>query len=280
MCFESGCHAQTIDTALGWLLMRRCTWRAGFTGVTDFEFWGSGALLALNTFAAHLLTALLLPLLVLPPGPAGSSLTIHAVGRTGKGGSAATAEELHVSVATLDPWHPAVPPGVRASSCPERVSNSGGARACAYPGQVSSAQLTPVSAAEITARGHAAPSDAAERCAAQSRPMPSQASGSLDSQATPSCAAERCAAQALAQAALAYGLLRALTAGAAMLSAAIQRRHIMAWALFAPKSCLRPASCLCRTLRWRLLPLHAGVCHDIVDMQPDAYLQSLLSGHV
>ncbi|KAK9833550.1 hypothetical protein WJX81_004970 [Elliptochloris bilobata] len=36
-------------------------------------------------------------------------------------------------------------------------------------------------------------------------------------------------------AALAFGLLRALAAGAAMLSAAIQRRHLMVWALFAPK---------------------------------------------
>ena len=215
--------------------MRRCTWRAGLTGVADFEFWGSGALLALNTFATHLLTALSLPLLVLPLGSAGSSLTTHALGRTGKGGSAATAGELHVGVATLDPWHPAVPPGIRARSCPERVSKSGGARACASPGQSSSAQLSPLSAAAITAHSHAAPSDAAERCAAQVRPVPSQASGSLDSQAVPSCAAERCAAQALAQAALAYGLLRALTAGAAMLSAAIQRRHVMAWALFAPK---------------------------------------------
>ena len=231
---QGGMH-KTADAARCRLLMRRCTRHAGLTGVADFEFWGSGALLALNTFAAHLLTALSLPLLVLPPGPAGSGLTTHARGRTGKGGSAATAGELHVSVATLDPWHPAVPPGVRARNCPERVSNSGGASACASPGQTPSAQLTPLSAAEITAHGHAAPSGAAERWAAQVRPVPSQASGSLDSQAVQSYGAERCAAQALAQAALAYGLLRALTAGAAMLSAAIQRRHIMAWALFAPK---------------------------------------------
>ncbi len=37
------------------------------------------------------------------------------------------------------------------------------------------------------------------------------------------------------QATHAFALLRALVAGAAMLSAAIQRRHIMVWALFAPK---------------------------------------------
>lgn len=233
--------------------MRRSTWRAGLTGVADFEFWGSGALLALNTFAAHLLTALSLPLLVLPPAPAGSSLTAHALGRTGKGGRAATAGELHVSVATLDPWHPAVPPGARARNCPEPVSTSGGARACASPGHTPSAQLTTCYTAGITAHGRAA----------QVRPVPSQASGSLDSQAVPGCAAQRRAAQALAQAALAYGLLRALTAGAAMLSAAIQRRHVMAWALFAPKfvfeacfllvsdAALAAATFACWRLSWR-----------------------------
>jgi len=63
--------------------MTRTAGRAGFVGLTEFGFWRSGALLALNTFAAHLLSALSLPLLFLLPRAGGSGAQVPSEGAHG-----------------------------------------------------------------------------------------------------------------------------------------------------------------------------------------------------
>ena len=166
--------------------------------MADFGFYRSGALLVLNTFAAHLLTALSLPLLFLP---AAARTPAHPTSG-GRSSRFAPADLLPAgprqSCATL-PQPPA--------PC------TGGADSGHNPASCSSAGCSGCAA-------HTAHADAASL---------------LGSNPHTSMDPVRCAAHAFAQAALAYGLLRAFTAGAAMLSAAIQRRHLMVWALFAPK---------------------------------------------
>ena len=165
--------------------------------MTDFDFYRSGALLALNTFAAHLLTALLLPLLFLP---AAAHTPAHLPGDVSSRGAPA-------DLLSAAPPQPCVIDPRPQAPC------NGGADLGHNPVTRSSAGCT--------------------SCAVQA--AHADAASLLDSGPHASAAPLRAASHAFAQAALALGLLRALTAGAAMLSAAIQRRHLMVWALFAPK---------------------------------------------
>ena len=163
----------------------------------DFDFWRSGALLALNTFAAHLLTALSLPL----PFLAASLVTA----RPSSGDSGSQRPPAKLPHAALR--RPCAMPSQAPSSCIRG----------AEPGH---SQVTGSFAGCCGCTSHAAHVEA------------SRLAGSSPQAGRP---AVHAAAEAVAQAALAFGLLRAFTAGAAMLSASIQRRHLMVWALFAPK---------------------------------------------
>lgn len=171
--------------------------------MSDFDFYRSGALLALHTFAAHLLTALSLPLLFLP-----------AAARTPPSPpiSDSTSRGALADLLPADLLPAALPPPC---AMPPRPPAPG--IGAADPGH------KPVTCSSAGCTG----------CAAHA--TQAHAASLLDSSPHASAAPLCAAAHASAQAALAFGLLRALTAGTAMLSAAIQRRHLMVWALFAPK---------------------------------------------
>ena len=147
----------------------------------DFEFFQSGALLALNTFGAHLLAIASLPLACLSPGATARLLGLELPASAGRpaGGVAAAAE-----------------------SCLE-------ASAAFVSAHSTKAQQCLGSAIQI-----------ADQCGAQPRGEGSVGVGYRDS---------------LARSALVFMTCRTLTAMAAATSAAIQRRHLMVWALFAPK---------------------------------------------
>ena len=142
---------------------------AGFAGVEDFDFYQSGALLALNTFGPHVLACLALPLLC---------------------------------------W-------------PERNADMLSGEVAAQPGATGQLVL-------------------GERLSGPRKPrsdhshLPFAGSGTAQpslSQTSPRTAFRR----QFLLASLTAMSCRTLTACAATASAAIQRRHLMVWALFAPK---------------------------------------------
>jgi GPI ethanolamine phosphate transferase 3 subunit O len=145
---------------------------AGFAGVEDFDFYQSGALLALNTFGGFLMAGLALPLVCLPaPWQQGAGAgTESSLATTGY-------ETAHQS-----PAHPS------------------DARHRQPPGQ-------PQSGTPSAAWPHRAPADKSE----------SQFHSDLR------------------VASVVFLTVMTLNAAVATASAAIQRCHLMVWALFAPK---------------------------------------------
>ena len=165
--------------------------------MSNFEFYRSGALLALNTFAAHLLAALSLPLPFLM-----ASRTPAIPSSSGSSGSLAPADLLHAALP----------------------------QPCAMPSR------PPAPCIRGAGPGHSPVTRSSAACTGcTSNATHAEAASPEGSSLHASSPAVRAATQAFAQAALAFGLLRAITAGTALLSAAIQRRHLMVWALFAPK---------------------------------------------
>ena len=140
----------------------------GFAGVEDFDFWQSGALLALNTFGSFLACGLSLPLVCLLPSHAAA-----ADGRSACGDTAA----------------------VEAGP----VGGSGAAAGSEF-GAVAALQRQ-------------------QQCAADQADQSDR----------------RHLRQGLQTASVAFLTARTLNAAVATASAAIQRRHLMVWALFAPK---------------------------------------------
>ena len=142
---------------------------AGFAGVEDFDFYQSGALLALNTFGPHVLACLALPLLCWPER---STDTLSGAAATQSVASARTVLGARLSEATQLRGHHRQPPHASSGTAqPKSIQTS--ART-AFQRQCLLVFLT-----------------------------------------STTC--------------------RTLTAFAATASAAIQRRHLMVWALFAPK---------------------------------------------
>ena len=154
---------------------------AGFAGVEDFDFYQSGALLALNTFGPHLLACLALPLVCL------SAWDLDAPAASGA-------------------WWGRVPIGLGTNFSSSR--NKPAARRPSPP-EVTVAAATPVARRS------------GDSSAAHDTPrQPSSQSSFRKRFLAASLAAMSC---------------RTLTVAAATASAAIQRRHLMVWALFAPK---------------------------------------------
>ena len=147
---------------------KRCCVSAGFAGVEDFDFYQSGALLALNTFGPHVLACLALPLVCWP------ERRRHMLS-----GEAAQ---------------------------PETSTWTALGKQLSHPGTLSSGNMKQPSASSGTA---------------QSRQGQTSARTAFRRQFLLAC--------------LTSMLCRTLTALAATASAAIQRRHLMVWALFAPK---------------------------------------------
>ncbi len=150
------------------MLQNECC-AVGFAGVEDFDFYQSGALLALNTFGPHVLACFALPLICWPKG----------------------------STDTLSGEAAAQPEASARTALGERLSEATQLR-----GDHSQAP-------------HAGSGTAQTRLDQTSARTAFQRQFLLVSLTSTSC--------------------RTLTAFAATASAAIQRRHLMVWALFAPK---------------------------------------------
>jgi GPI ethanolamine phosphate transferase 3 subunit O len=145
---------------------------AGFAGVEDFDFYQSGALLALNTFGSFLVAGLALPLVCLP------APFQQGVGAGAQSALATTSsDKTHQSQAHPSAARHQQPPGEPGSGGPS----------AAWP--------------------HRAPADEPE------------AQFWCD----------------LRVASVMFVTVMTLNAAVATASAAIQRRHLMVWALFAPK---------------------------------------------
>ncbi len=157
----------TCDT-LHVMRSERCH-AAGFAGVEDFDFYQSGALLALNTFGLHVLACFPLPLICWPE-PSTDTLSGDAAAQPGA--SARTVLGARLSEATQLRGDHSQPPD--AGSGTAQPSHGQTSARTAFRRQFLLASLTSMSC-------------------------------------------------------------RTLTAFAATASAAVQRRHLMVWALFAPK---------------------------------------------
>ena len=161
--------------------------------MADFDFYQSGALLALNTFGPYLLACASLPLVCLS-GPQLARL----LGRS--------------QAALHGPLQPGIEP---VSSKTWEGGRSGGASAWGTrTGSDGTAcdSSTPASSIGVHARS-------IKSCARMNQLRTD----------------EPCMSERLLGAALVFVTCRSLTAVAATASAAIQRRHLMVWALFAPK---------------------------------------------
>ncbi len=180
---------------------------AGFAGVEDFNFYQSGALLALNTFGPHLLACLVLPLVCVsareagasPAGSAGSGRRQNMLRATAKG-----------SQETLTSKH-------------SRRSLAIGDGRVLYKGNFSRAQGK---VQNVVQQFRAPDTDpAAQKC-------PDDGCAQVTLSQTPPQSTFR---HRFLIASVVSMSCRTLTAAAATASALIQRRHLMVWALFAPK---------------------------------------------
>lgn len=265
---------------------------AGFAGVADFNFWQSGALLALNTFGAFLVTALTLPLACtvpdLPTTQSHSaqldSLSADAPAHHTTSAQPVTSSEHESSAdvafgSAASDRLPKFRLPVRGDSNRPRQSREGPSYVCdgvtaadARERQQGTEQLHsggsfPTNKGNLLSTevmGHTRESEASERPSANSSSSSSSSrmgtteqplSVCLDRQG-PSTAAvipdgqghsnaqctevvgvdsKNAIHHYLLSAALIFLTVRTLNATVSTISAAVQRRHLMVWALFAPK---------------------------------------------
>lgn len=177
------CYDAAVQFALKFSVMRR---GAGFAGVADFNFWQSGALLALNTFGPLLLLTLTLPL-----------------------------------VCVLPPWLP--PPPDEAAEAAPLARTANGSPHLPSP-ECKAAQ--PRASLETRDTSTAALGADPRSTLIRTDPLRDPA---LDDEG--GCDLKR----QLRVATLAFVTVRTLNAVVATVSAAVQRRHLMVWAIFAPK---------------------------------------------
>lgn len=144
---------------------------AGFAGVEDFDFWQSGALLALNTFGSFLAAGLALPLVCLP-------------------------------LLQQQPQQDSAVDGVAATAATQRAAG--------VPGLAADDSRHEVQAQRV------------DQQPAEQRQQEERSE-------------TRDFRRDLRVAAMMFVTTRTLSAAVATASAAIQRRHLMVWALFAPK---------------------------------------------